>query len=273
MSNKEGRRMKVLTLIRQVPDAESSLRTANYVIDLSQTELVMDTMDEYGVEQALRLREASAAPGTGAAAGAASIAEVIALAVGPHRNEKALRNALALGADRAIHVETQLSLDPIALSKVIAKVATNEGIDLIFCGGRQADWDSEALGGAVAERLNWPQLTWTTQLELAGDMLSGRHDTDDGSEAFSVPLPAVVTTQQGLNEPRYPTLPNIMKARKKELRTEPLDSYQTSPMTRIEKTELQARARLRNIVRAGDDPTSAVATLADVLRKEAKVHA
>ena len=263
----EGQRMKVLTLIRQVPDAESTLRTANNSIDLSQTELVMDTMDEYGVEQALRLREA------GAAAGAATVAEVIALAIGPPSNEKALRSALALGADRAIHIETQLSLDPIALSNVVAQVATAENIDLIFCGGRQADWDSEALGGAVAERLNWPQLTWTTQLELAGDTLSGRHDTDDGSEAFSVPLPAVVTTQQGLNEPRYPTLPNIMKARKKELRTEPLDSYPTVRMTHIEKTELQARARLHNIARAGDDPAAAVATLADVLRKEAKVLA
>jgi electron transfer flavoprotein beta subunit len=259
--------MKVLTLIRQVPDAESSLRTSNNAIDLSQTELVMDTMDEYGVEQALRLREARAAAGAGA------IAEVIALAVGPPSNEKALRSALALGADRAIHVETALSLDPMALSKVVAQIATAEGIDLILCGGRQADWDSEALGGAVAERLNWPQLTWTTQLELAANVLSGRHDTDDGSEAFSLPLPAVITTQQGLNDPRYPTLPNIMKARKKELRTDSLDSYQTAPFTRIEKTELQARARLNKIVRVGDDLASAVTTLAEVLRKEVKVLA
>lgn len=256
--------MKVLTLIRQVPDAESSLRTANGAIDLSQTELVMDTMDEYGVEQALRLREAASAD------------EVIALAVGPRANEKALRSALALGADRAVHVETELALDAIALSKVVAQVADSEGVELIFCGGRQADWDSEALGGAVAERLGWPQLTWTTQLELHDGVLSGRHDTDEGSEGFSVALPAVVTTQQGLNEPRYPTLPNIMKARKKELRTEALDRYDTAAMMRIEKTEMQARARLHNIVRVGDDPASAtteIAEVAEILRKEVKVHA
>lgn len=257
--------MKMLTLIRQVPDAESSLRAANGAIDLSQTELVMDTMDEYGVEQALRMREANAQ--------ASGEAEVIALAVGAAANEKALRNALALGADRAIHVETELALDPISLSKVVAQVAIAEGVELIFCGGRQADWDSEALGGAVAERLNWPQLTWTTQLELNGGVLSGRHDIDDGSEGFTVPLPAVVTTQQGLNEPRYPTLPNIMKARKKELRSGTLDKYETAPLTRIEKTELQSRARLHNIARAGEDPASAVEMVAEVLRKEVKVLA
>jgi electron transfer flavoprotein beta subunit len=261
--------MKVLTLIRQVPDAESSLRTTNDTIDLSQTELVMDTMDEYGVEQALRLREASSQASTETP----PTTEVIALAVGPPSNEKALRSALALGADRAIHVETELSLDPISLSKVVSQIATEEGAGLIFCGGRQADWDSEALGGAIAERLGWPQLTWTTQLDLHEGQLTGRHDIDDGSEGFSVPLPAVVTTQQGLNEPRYPTLPNIMKARKKELRPEPLEKYAASPLTRTVKTELQAKARLRNVVRAGDDPSSAIAAVAEVLRNEAKVLA
>src|SRR5579875_3590069 len=125
--------MKILTLVRQVPDAESGLRITDDAVDLSTTQLVMDTMDEYGVEQALRLREA----GTGV--------EVIALAVGPQKNEEVLRNALALGCDRAIHVKATLTLDPVALSKVISEVAKAEGADLIFCGGRQSDWDSEAL--------------------------------------------------------------------------------------------------------------------------------
>src|SRR5579875_2392172 len=112
--------MKILTLVRQVPDAESGIRITDGAVDLSATQLVMDTMDEYGVEQALRLREG----GTGI--------EVIALAVGPQKNEDVLRSALALGADRAIHVKASVPLDPIALSKVVAQVATAEAADLIF---------------------------------------------------------------------------------------------------------------------------------------------
>ncbi len=253
--------MKVLTLVRQVPDAEARLVTVGDAIDLRQTELQMDTMDEYGVEQALRLREAG------------GVAEVIAVAVGSARSEQVLRNALALGADRAIHVQTEVFLDPISLSKVVAEIARGEGVGLILGGGRQADWDSEALGGAVAERLGWPQVTWVTQLELQDGVLSGRHDTDDGSEGFSVPVPAVVTTQQGLNEPRYPTLPNIIKARKKELRSEILDAYGVSPQMSVVKTELQSMARLHTILRAGDDASAAAAKLVDVLHQDLKVLA
>ena len=194
--------MKIFALIRQVPDAEGGLRIVENAVDLSGTSLVIDTMDEYGVEQALRLREAQS-PGE---------VEVIAVAVGPAKNEEALRGALALGADRAIHVRSDTALDAVAMSKVIAELATREGADLLLCGGRQSDWDSEALGAAVAERLGWPQLTWTTELTLQRGELQGRHDRDNGSEGFKVALPAVVTTQQGLNEPRFPTLPNIVKS-------------------------------------------------------------
>ena len=253
--------MKLLILVRQVPDAESSLRAGNNGIDLSNTQLVMDTMDEYGVEQALRLREAG------------NDVEVIALAVGRASNEEMLRGALALGADRAIHVRTDVVLDPVALSGVVSQIAVAEGVALILCGGRQTDWDSEALGAAVAQRLAWPQLTWTTQLELKGDSLMGRHDVDEGSEGFAVSLPAVVTTQQGLNEPRFPTLPNLMKARKKELRTETLETYGVAPMVRVVKTEIQSRDRLHDITKAGDDPDGAAAKLVEILRTELKVLA
>src|SRR6204780_5717211 len=156
-------------------------------------------------------------------------AEVIALAVGPARTEEALRSALAMGADRAILVETDAPLDVIALSSVVAQVAKSEQIDLIFCGGQQADWDSHALGAATAERLEWPQATWTSALDLQDGTLTGKHDVDGGNESFAVALPAVVTTQQGLNEPRYPTLPNIMKSKKKEIRKETLETYGVAP--------------------------------------------
>jgi len=253
--------MKILTIVRQVPDAESSLRVANGAMELGGTQLVMDTMDEYGVEQALRLREAG------------SDAEIVAVAVGPAGSEDALRSALALGADRAIHVKTEAWLDPIALSSVVAQVAKAEAAELIFCGGRQTDWDSEALGAAVAERLGWPQLTWTTQLALENGTLHGRHDVEEGSEGFSVALPAVVTTQQGLNEPRFATLPNLMKARRKELRVDEAATYGVAAKVRLVKSEIQPRERKSMIMTAGADVSEIVQTLAAVLKDSVKGNA
>ena len=253
--------MTILTLVRQVPDAESSLRIKEDTVDLSTTQMVMDTMDEYGVEQALRFREA----GTNVS--------VIALAIGPAKNEEVLRGALALGADRAIHVKADVPLDPISLSKVVAQIATEEQVDLILCGGRQSDWDSEALGGATAERLHWPQITWATQVACSGDELVGRHDTEDGSEGFAVKLPVVITTQQGLNEPRFATLPNIVRSRKKELRSDSLDRYGVAPLVRILRSELQPRARLRRISVIDEDGDTALKQLAQTLRDEAGVGA
>lgn len=253
--------MKILTLVRQVPDAEARIKITAQNVDLEGATLVIDGMDEYGVEEALRLRESGA-----------NVEEIVALAVGPKRVEDALRTALAMGVDRAIHVETDVKLDPIALSRVVAQVAQQEGVQLILVGGQEADWDSQALGAATAERLGWPQLTWTNELKLEGDTLSGRHDVDDGNESFRASLPAVVTTQQGLNEPRYPTLPNIMKAKKKELRKDDLDRYGVQPTIRVVNNEIQTRARLNRMI-DGKDPQAAAEQLLDLLRNEAKVIA
>lgn len=252
--------MRILALIRQVLDAEETVRIRSGEVDLSASKLVVDTMDEYGVEQALRIRESGVD------------AEVIALAVGPERNQEALRTVLAMGADRAIHVMTELILDPIALSQVAAQVAEQEKVDLIFCGGQQADWDSHALGAATAERLQWPQVTWVNALELDGQTLTGRHDAEDGSEMFRVQLPVVLTTQQGLNEPRYPTVPNIMRAKKKELRAETLEKFQAVPKVKVLGAEVQVKTRLHKILNGKDAATSA-AELVELLRDEARVIA
>src|SRR5437588_1025330 len=258
--------MRILTYLRQVLDAEESVHIANGAVALENSKLVMDTMDEYGVEEALRLRESSAA------AGGAAEAEIIAVAIGPARVQDALRTALAMGVDRAIHVETDVRLDAIALSKVLAQIATQEEATLIFSGGQQADWDSHALGAATAERLNWPQATWTSALELKGATLTGKHDADEGSETFTLELPAVITTQQGLNEPRYPTLPNIMKSKKKELRKESLDQFSVSPKLKFVSAEIQVKNRTNKIL-DGKDAPAAAAQLVDLLRNEAKVIA
>ena len=252
--------MRILTLVRQVLDAEESVRIRDGEVDLNGSKLIVDTMDEYGVEQALRVRESGVE------------AEVIALAVGPERNQDALRTVLAMGADRAIHVMTELALDPISLSQVVAQVAQKENVEMIFCGGQQADWDSHALGAATAERLQWPQITWTNGLEVHGQTLMGKHDAEDGSETFSVELPTVITTQQGLNEPRYPTVPNIMKAKKKELRVETLEEFHVGPKLKFLSAEVQAKARLHKIL-DGKDAPAAAAELVRLLRNEARVIA
>lgn len=251
--------MNILTLVRQVPDAEARVKINAQAVDLEGTTLVIDGMDEYGVEEALRLRESGVA-----------VEQITALAVGPKRVEDALRTALAMGVDRAIHVETSERLDPVALSRIVAQIAQAENVGLILVGGQEADWDSQALGAATAERLGWPQLTWTNELKVEGDTLTGRHDVDDGNESFRAPLPAVVTTQQGLNEPRYPTLPNIMKAKKKELRKDDLSQYGAQPTVRYVNAEIQTRAR-RNHMIDGKDPQAAAAQLLELLRNEAKV--
>ena len=250
--------MRILTVIRQVLDAEESVKMAGGAVDLAGSKLVIDTMDEYGIEEALRLREAG------------GDIEVVAVAIGPARCEEALRGALAMGADRAILVEADEALDVIATSKVIALIATQESADLIFCGGQQADWDSHGLGPATAERLGWPQGTWTNALTLEGRQLTGKHDVDNGSETFSLALPAVVTTQQGLNEPRYPTLPNIMKARRKELRRDALATYDVQPKLRYVSAEVKVKERRRHML-DGKDAAQAAGQLVDLLRNEARV--
>jgi len=252
--------MRVLSLVRQVLDAEESVRIKDGAVDLEGRKLVLDTMDEYGLEQALRVRESN------------NDVEVVAVAIGPSRCQDALRTALAMGADRAIHVETDEKLDVISVSKVMAGIARDEKADLIFCGGQQADWDSQALGAATAEGLQWPQVTWTNALEIKEGLLIGKHDVDEGNEAFSLALPAVVTTQQGLNEPRYPTLPNIMKAKKKEMRKVPLEQFGVKARVKFQGEAVQVKERLNRMLDT-KDASAAASELVKLLRNEARVIA
>ena len=250
--------MKILTLLKQVPDAEAAVRTAGDRVDLSGVTFVMDGMDEYGVEEAVRLREAG------------HPVEIVAVALGPKRFEEALRTALALGADRALHLETDDALDVIAQARTLAEVARQEAADLVFVGGKEADWDSAALGPALAEVLGWPHVDWTTKLTLSGTTLEATHDTDAGVETVKCALPAVVTTQQGLNEPRYPTLPNIMKAKRKEMKkAAPADFGAPAALTQITGETIQVKSR-RNTILTGDAAETAP-QLVKLLREEAKV--
>jgi electron transfer flavoprotein beta subunit len=255
--------MKIVTILKQVPDAEARVRAQGGTLDLSGATFVIDGMDEYGVEEALRIRERGVE------------CEIVALACGPERAAEAIRTALAMGVDRAVHVVGDAALDAVAMARVLAPVVREEAADLVFVGGKQADWDSSALGPALAESLGWPHADWTTELAIQDGSIEVTHDSDDGTETLNLPLPAVVTTQQGLNEPRYPTLPNIMKAKRKTLDARPLAEVadaagaSATSATELRASEIQQRAR-RNVVIEGD-AAAAAAELVQRLRDEAKV--
>lgn len=246
--------MKFVAVIRQVPDGESRLKVQGERVDLSGATLILDQMDEYGVEEALRLKEKHGG-------------EAVVVGFGPERTEEAIRTALAMGMDRGIHVVHEGYADPVAVAEALAPILKEEAPTLILTGGQQADWDSQALGAALAEALGVPVVAWTTALELEGETARAKHDLDEGAEWVRVRLPAVFTTQQGLNEPRYPTLPGIMKAKKKEIRKVPAS---LSPKVELISEEIQEKARLGKIL-DGKDPVAAAEELVRLLHEEAKV--
>ncbi len=249
--------MKILCLIRQVPDAEARVKAQNGRVDLEGATLALDGMDEYGVEQALRINTDGA--------------NTVAVALGGARFEDAIRRALAMGLERAIHVESTEYLDVVTQANILAKIVNDEQPDIVFCGGQHADTDSQALGAALAEALGWNQITWTTALGIKNSSVEATHDVDDGKEQLELQLPAVITTQQGLNEPRYPTLPNIMKAKKKEIRKASLSDYGiTGGKVRVVNQEIQAKQRLNKLI-DGKDPAAAAEELIKLLHNEAKV--
>ncbi len=249
--------MKILCLIRQVPDAEARVKAQNGRVDLEGATLALDGMDEYGVEQALRINSDGA--------------NTVAVALGGARFEDAIRRALAMGLERAIHVESSEYLDVVTQAKILARIVLDEQPDIVFCGGQHADTDSQALGAALAQALNWNQITWTTALDIDNPSVKATHDVDDGKEQLELGLPLVITTQQGLNEPRYPTLPNIMKAKKKEIRKASLADYGvTGGKVRVVSQEIQEKKRLNKLI-DGKDATAAAEELVKLLHNEAKV--
>ena len=246
--------MKFVAVIRQVPDGESKLRIQGDRVDLSGATMILDQMDEYAVEEAIRLKERHGG-------------EAVVVGFGPERTEEAIRTALAMGMDRGVHVVYEGFADPVAVAEALVEVLKEEAPTLVLTGGQQADWDSQALGGALAEALGVPVVAWTTALELEGDTAKAKHDLDEGAESVRVRLPAVFTTQQGLNEPRYPTLPGIMKAKKKEIRK--VQASLTPKVTLISE-EIQEKSRLGKIL-DGKDPVAAAEELVRLLHEEAKV--
>ena len=251
--------MKYVAIIRQVPDGESKIKVEGGQVDLSGTTMILDQMDEYAVEEIIRLKEQHDG-------------EAVVVAFGPERTEEAMRTALAMGADRGVLITAAGYVDPITQAAALAKVLAEEAPDVVFTGGQQADWDSQALGAATAEALGWPVITWTTAFELEDGKAKATHDLDEGAEVVRVELPAVFTAQQGLNEPRYPTLPGIMKAKKKEIKK--IDAAELgvggSKVENVEQRIMELERKVK-IIDGTKEPEAAAAELVKLLHEEAKV--
>ena len=217
--------MKLLVAVKRVIDynVKPRVKADGTGVDLANVKMSMNPFDEIAVEEAIRLREKGAAT------------EVVAVSIGPIKAQETLRTALAMGADRAILIQTDEELEPLAVAKLLAKVAEEEQPGLFILGKQAIDDDSNQTGQMLAALLNWPQGTFASKVELAGDSVSVTREVDGGLETVKLKVPAVVTTDLRLNEPRYASLPNIMKAKSKPLAQKTPADYgiDTTPRLKI----------------------------------------
>jgi len=199
--------MKILVPVKRVVDFNVKVRVKSdgTGVETANVKMSMNPFDEIACEEAVRLKEAGVAT------------EIVAVSIGPAQCQETLRTALAIGADRAILVETGTELQPLAVAKVLHKIVQNEAPQLVILGKQAIDDDSNQTGQMLAALLGWPQATFASKIKIAGGGAEVTREVDGGLETIAIGLPAVVTTDLRLNEPRYVTLPNIMKAKKKTL--------------------------------------------------------
>jgi electron transfer flavoprotein beta subunit len=248
--------VKILVPIKRVPDPATTIRVLpdGSGIATDNVKWVINPFDEIAIEEALRIKEKQ---GSG---------EVILVTVGQTVWQEQLRTGLAMGADRSILVKSDAALDTLAIAKVLAKIAGDEKPDLILLGKQAIDDDSNQTGQMLAEMLGWPQATFASKLEIADGKVTVIREVDGGLETIAFSLPALITADLRLNEPRYASLPGIMKARKKELKEIPADSLGL---------ELAPKLKIKNLAappqRQAGKKLGSVAELVQALHSEAKV--
>jgi len=221
--------MKILVPVKRVVDYNVKIRVKpdGTGVELANVKMSMNPFDEIAVEEALRLKEAGKAE------------EIIVVSIGPAKAEETLRTSLAMGADRAILVETDDAVEPLAVAKILKGVAEAEAPGLVIMGKQAIDDDSNQTGQMLAALLNWGQATFASKVELGDGAAKVTREVDGGLQTVEVKLPAIITTDLRLNEPRYASLPNIMKAKKKPLdKKTPSDfGVETTARLKVLKTE------------------------------------
>ena len=237
--------MKVLVPVKRVIDynVKARVKADQTGVDLANVKMSMNPFCEIAVEEAVRLKEKGVAT------------EVVAVSIGPIQAQETLRTSLAMGADRAILIQTDQDLEPLAVAKVLAAVIAEENPELVLMGKQAIDGDNNATGQMLATLLDWPQATFASELSVEGGKAKVTREVDGGLQTLEVNLPAVVTADLRLNEPRYASLPNIMKAKKKPLDVKELGSLgvDTAPRLKVVKvTEPPKRTAGIKVETAGD---------------------
>jgi electron transfer flavoprotein beta subunit len=207
--------MKILVPVKRVLDynVKARVKSDQSGVDLANLKMAMNPFCEIAVEEAVRLKEKGAAT------------EIVVVSVGPTQAQETIRTALAMGGDRGILVQTDADPEPLEVAKLLAAVARAEQPSLILMGKQAIDGDNNAVGQMLSALLDWPQATFASKVELSGETVRVTREVDGGLQVLELDLPAVVTADLRLNEPRYASLPNIMKAKKKTIETKSVDEY------------------------------------------------
>ena len=248
--------MKVLVAVKRVVDYNVKVRVKadRTGVETANVKMSMNPFDEIAVEEAIRLREAGVA------------SEIIAVSVGVQQCQETIRTALAMGADRGILVQTDEAVEPIGVARLLKAIAAQEHPGLIILGKQAIDGDHSQTGQMLAAMLGWPQGTFAFKIAVDGERIKVTREVDGGLETVDLKLPAVVTTDLRLNEPRFASLPNIMKAKKKPLDTMTPADLEVDVTPRIKVLKVDEPEKRAAGVRVED-----VATLVDKLKNEAKV--
>ncbi|WP_373740028.1 EtfB protein [Neisseria sp.] len=248
--------MKVLVAVKRVVDYNVKVRVKadGSDVDIDNVKMAMNPFDEIAVEEAVRLKEAG------------KVSEIIAVSLGSKKCEETLRTALAMGADRAIHVETDHKLEPLTVAKVLKKVAEKENPQLLFLGKQAIDNDANQTAQMLAALLNAPQATFAFKIDLSDNEVTVKREIDGGEETVALTFPAVISTDLRLNEPRFVKLPNIMAAKKKPLEKISPEDLGIDTMPRLQVLKVSEPKPRQAGVKLTD-----VVELVDKLRNEAKV--
>ena len=248
--------MKVLVPVKRVVDYNVKVRVKsdNSGVELDNVKMSMNPFDEIAVEEALRLKEKGI------------VTEVIAISIGSTQVQETIRNALAMGADSGIFVEATNNLEPLNIAKIISSIVKKENIHLLILGKQAIDDDMNATGQMIAALLGWPQATFASKIDILDEKAIVSREVDGGIENIEVSLPAVISTDLRLNEPRYASLPNIMKAKKKPINQIQVDELNLKIEKRLEilKVEEPAKRQSGIMLKTVDE-------LVDKLKNEAKV--
>lgn len=248
--------MKVLVPVKRVLDynVKARVKPDQSGVDLSNVKMSMNPFDEIAVEEAVRLQEAGTAT------------ETIVVSIGPAKAQETIRTGLAMGMDRGVHVETDEDLEPLAVAKILKAVAEAEGADLIIMGKQAIDNDYGSTGGMLAALLGWPIGSAANSLSKDGDALTVVKEVDGGLQTVKLQMPALVTTDLRLNEPRYASLPNIMKAKRKPIEAKTPADFGVDTTPRLKTLKVTEPAAREAGIKVED-----AAMLVDKLKNEAGV--